>query len=291
MKTFYTGCICWFLTVTVFGQLPNTEIYMLSYTQVEDNFTIRNCKLLTHFNPDGYNNQPYFIDNDRLWLVTDYYASDNTEIVELNLLRNEMSRITKTPESEYSPKWTPDRAFFSCIRVDSLNNQNVWAYPYNRKNTGYNVLPSQNKVGYYTWTNESQLAMFELGPPIHLSIQNIGDIESTKVIEDIGRTLVTDNEGWVHFIHKMNDEFWFIKKYHPETPEKIETVTQTLSKVEDFALHKDGSYLMGNGSLLYRYDPSNNRPWVEVLDLKKYGISKITRLVTRHNKIVIVNEK
>ncbi len=274
----------------VTAQLPNSQVYMFSFTQTGDKFNMRDFKYLSGFNPNGYNNQPYFVSNDKLWMVTNYYDKESNEIIELDLFDQKLYRITETPEAEYSPSYIPSNKYFSCVRVDKDGNQNLWAYPKNRNNTGVNLLEGDNKVGYYSWLNQDEVAVFKLGPPVHLSIESKESDEGIHLIDDIGRCLKSNSKGLLYFVHKMNDEFWFIKSYDKESG-AIETVVQTYGKVEDFEILKDDSVIMASGTTMYRYDPSNNKAWVEIADLRKYGFTNITRIATRHNKIVFVNEK
>jgi hypothetical protein len=66
----------------------------------------------------------------------------------------------------------------------------------------------------------------------------------------------------------------------------------TLAGTEDFEIMEDGSFLMGKGSKLYRYDPKAEVPvWKEIADLKEYEISSITRLtLSKGGKLALVGK-
>ncbi len=272
-----------------YAQLPNSQIYAVSFTQTGDNFSFRDVKYLTNFNNPGYNNQPNFVSNRKIQLVSNYYNKDNNDIIELDLQSQKMYRFTDTKEAEYSPLPMPNSKYISCVRVFDDEQQLLWAFPKSRQNTGASIIDNLSNVGYYAWLSEEEIAMFLVGTPHKLVIHNIESEERKEVIDNIGRCLKVNSDGKLIFIHKMNDEFWFLKSYDPST-EQIETIVQTFSKNEDFEILRDGSILMGEKSFLYRYNPADNKAWVEIGNFKKYGINSIKRITSRGNKIVMVNE-
>ena len=98
------------ISTMVIAQLPNTNIYVFSMQREGQQFYFNQPKYLTKFNSKGYNNQPYFANNNELYM-TAQLATDTTQtdIYALNLLTKTRTRLTATPESEYSPMLTPDR--------------------------------------------------------------------------------------------------------------------------------------------------------------------------------------
>ena len=47
---------------------------------------------------------------------------------------------------------------------------------------------------------------------------------------------------------------------------------------EDFVIAADGAFLAGQGAKLFQYDPRRQNDWLEIADLSRYGVQRITRL-------------
>ena len=58
---------------------------------------------------------------------------------------------------------------------------------------------------------------------------------------------------------------------------------------EDFEVLPDGTFIMGSGSKLYKYNPYVDEDWREIADLRFYEIRNITRLaVSSDYKLAVV---
>ncbi|MFQ5446286.1 MAG: hypothetical protein ACE5FF_05075, partial [Saprospiraceae bacterium] len=120
-----------FTTQYVQGQdLPNTNVYLLQMKQVDSILTFSSPQFLTEFNAKGYNNQPFFLSNTELLLTVGMENAGQTDIYLLDIEKKTRLRMTKTPESEYSPRVTPGNLFFSVVRVetDEGRSQRLWQY-------------------------------------------------------------------------------------------------------------------------------------------------------------------
>ena len=117
-------------------QLPVTHLYLFDFNQKSDSlFECTNPKYLTDFNRFGYNNQPFFVGNDVLFLTCQFpMDTTQTDIYALNLgTKKQKSQITVTPESEYSPTIIPKgnaggSLEFSAIRVEMDGTQRLWRF-------------------------------------------------------------------------------------------------------------------------------------------------------------------
>jgi hypothetical protein len=279
------------------AQLPNTQIYAFDLGRDGADFTFLRCKMLTAFNPYGYNNQPQWITNNELYLAVQFPNDTNqTDIWSLSLLNNVITRVTATPESEYSPTLMPDRRTISCVRVDAGGGttQRLWSYPIDRSSTGSDLLSLHPGVDYHAWLSDKKLALFMVnGAANHLQLVNSDDQSSIQLTTGIGRSLARMKDGKLAYVHKETAKKWVIKSMDPlsytNTP-----IAETIPGSEDFALLSDGTFLMGLGAKMYALSPSDpQKQWREVADLTKYGVVNIKRLaVSREgDKIAIVNDK
>ncbi|MCB0643890.1 MAG: hypothetical protein KDC44_19720, partial [Phaeodactylibacter sp.] len=148
--------------------------------------------------------------------------------------------------------------------------------------------------GYHCWLSNSQVALFIVDQPHNRLILVDTKDQSQETLESInvGRCLKRTPQGQLAFIDKETSNNWVITTYDLRTKEYTRVI-KTLSGSEDFEILKDGSYIMGQGTKLYHYDPSNGeiKGWQEVTDLRYYDIHKITRLaVSANNRLALVAE-
>ncbi|RMF22815.1 MAG: hypothetical protein D6765_13850 [Bacteroidetes bacterium] len=272
-------------------ELPNTQVYLFEIEQVTDSqFVFRNPKYLTGFNPYGYNNQPCFINNQKLYLSVRFPQSKQTDIYALDLEKNTKLQVTHTAESEYSPTLMPDGYHFSAVRVelDEVNSQRLWKFPISRLNNGEPLLPFVPNVGYHFWLDAQNVALFLVDQPNYLAIANITNGSIRQMTPNIGRCFQRSPSGRLVYVHKVTESEWWIKALDPRTLES-QNIVQTLPGSEDFAILPDGTILMGNGPRLYKYHPRKDSGWVLIGDFRAYKISSITRLaVSKDNKLAFV---
>jgi hypothetical protein len=276
------------------AQLPNTHLYCFDLERDGDKFDFKNCKFLSAFNPYGYNNQPHWVNNNELYLsVQTPFDTAQTEIYALSFLNNVLTRVTASAESEYSPILMPDRRNFSCIRTDARNPsvQRLWSYPIDRSTAGKEILPLHRDIGYHCWLTESKLAVFSVtGGRNSLKIINTGDQSSVELATNIGRSLVRMSDGKLAFVQKATAQTWYLKTLNPNGYAQ-EILIQTPPNSEDFCLLPDGTFLMGSGSKLFAFHPSDAlKQWREVADLARFGAFNLKRLALSRDfdKIVVV---
>ena len=278
------------------AQLPNTQVYAFDLGRDGAGFSFLRCKMLTAFNPYGYNNQPQWITNNDLYLAVQFPNDTNqTDIWSLSLLNNVITRVTETPESEYSPTLMPDRRSISCVRVDAgaSTTQRLWSYPIDRSSTGTDVLSLHPSVGYHAWLSDKKLALFMVdGTNNYLKLVNSDDQSSIQLTFGIGRSLARMKDGKLAFVHKETRQKWVIKTMDPVSYNST-PIAETVQGSEDFALLADGTFLMGFGSKIFAMYPSDpKKEWVEVADLLKFGLTNIKRLAVSRDgdRIAIVND-
>ena len=279
------------------AQLPITHVYCFDMERDGAGINVKNARFLTGFNPRGYNNQPQWVNNNELYLaVQTPYDTNQTDILSLSLLNNTVTRVTATAESEYSPTPMSDRRTFSCVRVDVGANggtQRLWSYPYDRLNSGRDLLPLHQDIGYYCWLSDKKVALFIVsGSQNYLKLANVDDQSSIQLVSGIGRSMARMNDGKLAFVQKATPKSWQIKVLDPVSYNSS-VLIETLPGSEDFALLADGTFIMGNGAKLYAFNPTDaTREWRELVDLSKYGLTNIKRIsISREmDKIAIVND-
>lgn len=280
------ACLC--LTAGFMSaQLPTTNIYSFSYQLVDGQLSLSNGKMLSSFNSDGYNNQPSFV-NGEIYLTSNRNEKGQTDIVALNPAKRSLYNVTHTPESEYSPTVMPDGKHFSVVRVelDGNDSQLLWKYPIDRSHAGEKILDLTN-VGYFAWLDANMVAMFLVGDPHTLVLRNIRADHNKVIGTNVGRSIRTKN-GNIVFVEKTPGKPWYIKVYNKNLEETTNLI-QTLPQCEDFTMLRDGTLIMANKSVLYKYNGKVDDNWVKVADLRKYGLTSITRMQANANTLLLVN--
>jgi len=281
------------LCFSTFAQnIPVTNLYMFQLATKDGNVIFTNPIFASKFNPDGYNNQPSFFSENEVYVTVQTKNGVQTEIYALNADRKELTRVTETNESEYSPTVMPDNRNFSVVRVDANGEaaQRLWKYPINRSSAGSVIFPNLTNVGYHFWINENEVALFLVDAPNQLVIGDIRTGMTKYVARNPGRCFKRMSNGNIAVVHKSSDEAWFLKELNINDG-TLRTIVQTLGGSEDFEILSDGSFIMARGSKMYKYKEGESSNWELMTDLNGFGIQSVTRMaVSRGGKIVLVGQ-
>lgn len=279
------------ISQSVTAQLPATDIFMINYSNVDTQFNLKKVSYLSAFNPLGYNNQPFFIGLDELYVSSDVYSVGKPEVLKLDLYSETLERITMSDESDFSPAPLPNGAGLSTVRIEKDGTtQTFWAYDDRTFSPGARLLEDVSNIGYYIWLSDEEIATFTLPEPFTLSIANIKSGKSRIVIDNIGRCFKQDDAGHLLFTHVIGSGQRYIKSYDLET-NKMKVVCQALEGSEDFEMIAGGAIVMAKESKLFYFDPKVSTTWTEVLDLEEFGINNISRLAYNRGRIIMVNTK
>ena len=289
MKLFLTLTFCFSLTLTAFAQYPATNIYVMNMNRVgNDHFKFTDPIFLNSDNKGGYNNQPYFMDDNRM-LVTSQRDDKQTDIYMYNFENLTVTQLTNTPEmSEFSPAQIPNENAISTVNIEvDGKTQRVWKYPMKQNATGSVMTEKVENVGYYDWIDDNRMAMFIIDNPNHLEIVNVNTQRSVRYATNIGRCMKQLSNGDLCYVQKSEEGEWFLKRLDIRNLD-IVTIASTLSECEDFAILPDDTILMGKGDKLYKLNADRDKQWSMVGDFKSFNINKITRISITENKIAIV---
>jgi len=278
----------------VFSQkLEHHDVLLFSLNRKPDNLWHPFApRFLTAFNPAGYNNQPQFFSPQELYLTVQLPTdTTQTDIYALHLLLNTSTRVTATATAEYSPTLMPGGRRFSAVRVEPNGDQRLWSYPLDRSDNGQPVLPAVTTVGYHCWLRDTLLALFLVGQndePHALAIVGTSEQRVQRVATSIGRALQLLPDGRLAFVQKATEQTWYIKTYDP-LKKTVEVLVKTPPGSEDFAVLSDGTLLSSTGSKLLQLAPKQQTDWLEIADLSRYGVKKISRLaVSSDGKLAVV---
>lgn len=263
---------------------PATEVYLFD---IKGN-SIKNPQNLSQ--NKGYDNQPSFNPNGKgLFFVGT--VDGQTEVFNYNLSSGIKRQLTQTQGSEYSPTVMPDGMHFSAILLEKDGRQLLWKYPL-RGGTPAILVPDL-VIGYHAWLDANYLYSFVLGDTSTLQETDISSGRSRVLAKQIGRSLHQIPGAYaISFIDKRDSTQWMISAYDRATA-TITPIAPTLAGVEDMAWSPDGTLWMGQGSILYKRHPVNDKKWRKVADLSQWGLKGISRLAISPDgkKIAIVVEE
>ncbi len=285
---------CIFCYKIVLAQLPVTNIYVFDMKQESDSsFIFTNPKFLTGFNSDGYNNQPAFFSNDEIYFTSgEASGATPTNIYALDLKNRTKTQVTRSEDKEYSPTSLIAPFYFSCIRqeADGKNTQRLWVFPKDRSSKGEPIFPDATGIGYHCWLNEEEVALFVVGEPHKLAIGNTSDKSLEVLTSNIGRSMNLLSNGNLAYVHKATETNWTIKELDLES-RRSTTIVSTVTESEDFVVLPNNTFLMAQGSKLYKYRSGYDTKWFMVADFSKQGIKHITRIAVSEGRIALVDIK
>jgi len=236
-------------------------------------------------NRDGYDNQPFFSPDGDYLLYTSQ-RGEQSDIYRVSFPDLQIDQVTDTPESEYSPTVTPDRAGFSAIRVESDGTQRLWRFDMDGNNPTL-LFEDIKPVGYHAWANDNQVAMFILGEPPTLQVGSLADGKAYIAEGSIGRSMhQVPGTDTISFFLNQSESQWQIRSLDPSSG-TVQYIASTLPGREDYAWMPNGTLLMADGPVLYQFKPrpslglvsgDGQAEWAPLYDFSSHGISNITRL-------------
>lgn len=271
MKSILSILLCFF-TLISFCQ-SNTDVFL--FNLVSNNNSIKVANGTNISNNEGYDNQPSFLNNDRIL----YSSTRNgqTDIAQYFSSYKSKVWINLTEGSEYSPLKIPNKNEVSAVRLDKDGKQRL--YRYNLSNGQSSELIQDLVVAYYTWFDEETIvsAVIE-DQQLNLFATNISAGISKKYATNVGRSFhKIPNSNLISFISKENENQWQIKSINPDTG-VTKLIANTMEGVEDICWLNNKTILSGRGTKLYKLTLNKDNNWVEISDFSSLGITSITRI-------------
>jgi len=299
MMTYQFTCIATHFKVLIitictstlsFSQLPTTNIYSLDLRANEQKILLNNLALLTDFNNNGYNNQPYFLNDNELLITSNYKARGLTDIWHLKLNDQELTRITKTEESEYSPTAMASGIDFSVVRQELDDSESVpqvlWSYPLDRSTSGSLLAENMDNIGYHAWVTPDRVVFFLVDQPSELLLYDMKRKTSTHIAYDVGRCIKVDKSGHIYYV-QITSEKNTIRSFDIYLG-RSKKIADTIDGQVDFDLLPNGHLISADGAKLKTFVPSISSEWSDLIDLSSSGIEKITRISSSRGKIALV---
>ncbi|TVR60539.1 MAG: bifunctional metallophosphatase/5'-nucleotidase [Gemmatimonadales bacterium] len=263
-------------TTTASPPPPSTDVVVMSVYPHGDHLHARSLKRVT--NRDGYDNQPSFLDEDRL-LFSSAGEGGATDILRYSTWDEVTDAVTRTPESEYSPRLMPAGDAVSVVRVEMNGvSQHLVRYPLDG-GPAERLLPELDDIGYYAWVDERRVALFRLGDPPSLHIADITTGEVEEVVQGIGPVLQSvPGETAVSFVRPDDQgDGWVIHLWDGTTGETQE-LSRTPGPEPDHVWLSSATLLAIHDGVVYRQVAEAPDGWHPVLEDLRDVFGQITRL-------------
>jgi hypothetical protein len=205
-------------------------------------------------------------------------GTTQTDIYRYEIASGATTRITNTPEGEYSPTVTPDGAHISVIRVEADGTQRLWRFTLDGREPAL-VLERVKPVGYHAWADDHMLALFVLGSPATLQLADTRSGNAETVARGINRSLQRiPHTGTISFVDKDANGSLMVRELDPKT-RNVTTLVAAVAgaKEADLAWTPDGLLMMAEKDILYSWR-RNDVAWTRVADLGAVGMHGVTRI-------------
>jgi dipeptidyl aminopeptidase/acylaminoacyl peptidase len=252
---------------------PSTDIYLAPLSMRAGRPVIGAPVNVT--NRPGYDNQPSFTPNGRSILYTSVREDGQSDIYRYDIATRRTSRVTTTPESEYSATVMPGGKRFSVIRVEKDSAQRLWSFALDGSDPKL-VLTALRPVGYHAWLDKDNLALFVLGRPNALVHANARTDKSDTLARNIGRSLLPlpDHSGFSYV--RNADSTATLASMRWPGGQRHDLIAMPRGS-QDIAWMARGVALTGLRSKLLFWR-TGNAAWSEAGDLATAGVTGISRL-------------
>jgi hypothetical protein len=253
---------------------PPTDIFLAPLSMKDGVPAVGTPVNITH--QPGYDNQPWFTPDSRSMLFTSARGETQTDIYRFDVASRATTRLTQTPESEYSATGMPGGQRFSVIRVEADMTQRLWSFA-NDGSDPRIVIEALKPVGYHVWIDANNVASFVLGSPNALVHTDVRTGKSDTLARDIGRslTLLADKSGFA-FVRRVDSTTSMVTAM-AWPGRQTSDVFALPPRTQDLVWLGPGHVLTASGStLLSRRTGASS--WSTVGDFAAAGLTDITRM-------------
>jgi hypothetical protein len=255
------------------AQAPATDIF-LAPLSVKDGVPVVGKPVNVTSRP-GYDNQPSFTPDSRTMLFTATHDDGQSDIYRLDIGSRAVTRVTSTPESEYSATVMPGGKRFSVIRVEKDSTQRLWSFAMDGSDPKI-VIESLKPVGYHAWIDATNLALFVLGRPNALVHYDVRTSKSDTLARDIGRSLLPlPSKDGFSFVQRVDSVFMIKAMSWPGgTTRDLVALPQG---AQDLVWLGRDLMMTSSGSHLLHWRPGA-KAWLDAGDYAAAGLTSISRL-------------
>ncbi|MEM7455808.1 MAG: hypothetical protein AAF456_15755 [Planctomycetota bacterium] len=228
----------------------------------------------------GYENQPFFRADSRSFVFSqsDEYQTD---VFEYFIESGETRQLTRSANMEFSPQPSPDNTTISFVTDGEGANQSVWHVSTQRDAVQWTLehLPEREPVGYYVWNHDTGYILYWSRYGFSMRLTHESEPLFHYVTGDAVPTTprMIPETSKFSFVHRQGNSQVWIKELDPETL-AIRPLTPVAGTNTHYDWAPDGSIMMMQGTMLFRWKENESEGWQEVADLADAGMQSATRV-------------
>ena len=256
---------------------PNTDVYLVRLLRSGDSVRIGAAQNITQ--RAGYDNQPAFLTDATGLLYTAIDSTGQADIWRYDLRTRRQSRVTRTPESEYSPTMMPGSRRFSVVRVERDSTQRLWSFRLDGSDPQL-VLESIAPVGYHAWLDQFRVVLYVLGTPSTLHVVRRDGSEDEVRASHIGRTIQrVPAQDWYSFVQLDSTRTpWVVAQ--PFEGGAVSRLVRLAEDNEFYAWMPDGTLVSATRGGLVRWNgvSGDGSAWTPMPGVSRLPVKNISRL-------------
>jgi WD40 repeat protein len=257
------------------SQAPNTDVFLAPLARRGDSLIVGPAENVTR--RPGYDNQPSFLPDARGLLYTVVAADGQADIWRYDIPSRRASRVTATPESEYSATVMPGGTRFSVVRVERDSTQRLWSFALDGSDPQL-LLATLQPVGYHAWLTPARLAAYVLGSPATLHVIGRDGSGDEVRARDVGRALQRiPGQSWYSFTRRdSTNGFWIVAQPFEGGP--LSPLVRAPEDNEYHAWTPDGALLSATNGSLVRWNArtGSEGEWIPIASIA--GVRNISRI-------------
>lgn len=254
---------------------PETEIFLFDYDADAAEDALSDGRNVTQ--RAGYDNQPYFTSGSATFL----YSRDDgtqTDIWEYDIASDTHTRITNTPENEFSPTPSPDN---QTITMVFERNRSIWQLDRGKPDEPKWLLEASGvdePVGYFARNHATGDVLFWSRYGFNVALTS-ADKPAFHFIT--GHAVpatphVIPGSEEISFVHRQTNEQVWIKAFDPKD-KSIRPLTPLVGSNANYTWAPDGAILQIEDGKVHRWK-EGGEGWEEIADLGEFGITNANRI-------------
>lgn len=258
-------------TGEVRAQPPSVDIMVANLVETPDSLDIGVPHNLTH--RAGYDNQPSFsADGTSMWFSS-IDSTGQADVWRWDAEYDTTTRITDTPESEFSPRPMPGGGI-SVVRVESDGRQRIWAFDTDGTHPRL-IRADVDSVGYYAWADRHTLALFIVGHPHSLRLVDLRERGEIRIASDIGRSIhrIPGAHGSVSYFARGDGTWVLMELVRPSL--ETRRLFAAPPGAQDCAWSPGGRVVMGAGDRIVARRLRGDRHWHRVFHAASAPITRV----------------
>jgi hypothetical protein len=271
------------------AQNPDTDIYLADLRITAKVIEIGAPRNLT--DRVGYDNQPWFL-RDGSGLLYNADMGGQTDIFRYDYASGTSTRLTDTPENEFSPSMSADGGEILVVRwAADMSDGHLWRYSPEGWPLGAHPADVP-RVGYYGMANDSIVVAFVNDSVRSLVVANARTGELQRLGGGLGGSPPQRIPGQdaVSIVQPDSAGTMWIRRLDLTT-HNITNIAPVVEGSLSYVWTADGVLLMPGGEAIHALNPAVDKEWREVARFEGIGTISRIALNAAEDRVALVVEQ